>query len=160
MYNHNAFLETLLYQMPAAQATVAGSSKYPDIAGTVLFYAVPAGTLVLSEITGLPTDDSACGVNIYGYHIHSGGECTGNDTDPFANTDGHYNPHDCSHPAHAGDLAPLFGNQGLAWNAFLTNRFTPKEVVGKTVVIHLHPDDFKTQPAGDSGEKIACGVIS
>lgn len=42
---------------------------------------------------------------------------------------------------------------------FMTDRFTVNEVIGKTVIIHLHPDDFATQPSGNSGEKIACGVI-
>ena len=41
----------------------------------------------------------------------------------------------------------------------MTDRFTVGEIIGKTVVIHMMPDDFRTQPSGDSGEKIACGVI-
>ncbi|NMB33378.1 MAG: superoxide dismutase family protein, partial [Clostridium sp.] len=40
-----------------------------------------------------------------------------------------------------------------------TSRFTPREVVGKTVIIHENPDDFRSQPSGDSGDRIACGVI-
>ena len=40
-----------------------------------------------------------------------------------------------------------------------TTRFFPEKVVGKTVVIHDMPDDFRTQPSGNSGEKIACGQI-
>ena len=42
---------------------------------------------------------------------------------------------------------------------FLTDRFTLKEIIGRTVVIHSMPDDFTSQPSGNSGEKIACGVI-
>ena len=42
---------------------------------------------------------------------------------------------------------------------FYTNRFVPEEIIGRTVVIHENPDDFKTQPSGDSGSKIACGEI-
>ena len=71
----------------------------------------------------------------------------------------HYNPHGCDHPYHAGDLPPLFETSGLALSAFLTDRFTVDEVIGRTVIIHDQPDDFTTQPSGNSGTKIACGVI-
>ena len=53
----------------------------------------------------------------------------------------------------------LFGNNGFAWMLFLTNRFMPEDIIGRTVVIHSLPDDFHTQPSGNSGEKIACGEI-
>jgi Cu-Zn family superoxide dismutase len=56
-------------------------------------------------------------------------------------------------------MPPLFGNQGYAFLMFLTDRFTAREIIGKTVIIHDKPDDFTTQPAGNSGNKIACGVI-
>ena len=91
-----------------------------------------------------------------GFHIHEGMGCGGDD---FAETMGHYNPKDCPHPYHAGDLPPLFADAGMAWMAVLTSRFTLEEVLGRTVVIHAMPDDFHTQPAGNSGRKIACGVI-
>ena len=71
----------------------------------------------------------------------------------------HYNPNQCAHPYHAGDLPPLFGSNGYAFEAFLTDRFTVSEVIGRTVIIHSKPDDFSTQPSGNSGEKIACGEI-
>ena len=77
----------------------------------------------------------------------------------FADSMAHYNPQDCEHPYHAGDRPPLFGNNGYAYFVFLTGRFKVCEIIGKTVIIHLHPDDFHTQPSGDSGTKIACGEI-
>lgn len=43
--------------------------------------------------------------------------------------------------------------------SFLTNKFTLQDVIGKVVIIHSMPDDFTTQPSGNSGEKIACGKI-
>ena len=58
-----------------------------------------------------------------------------------------------------GDLPPLLSDKGTAWMMVYTTRFFPEEVVGKTVVIHDMPDDFRTQPSGNSGEKIACGQI-
>ena len=56
-------------------------------------------------------------------------------------------------------MPPLFSNKGYAFMIFLTDRFKVDEIIGKTVIIHSMPDDFKTQPSGDSGMKIACGVI-
>ena len=48
---------------------------------------------------------------------------------------------------------------GKAWLAFYTERFLPQELPGKTVIIHSMPDDYRSQPAGDAGERIACGMI-
>ena len=48
---------------------------------------------------------------------------------------------------------------GYAFSAFLTDRFTVKEIVGRTVIMHSSPDDFTSQPSGNAGEKIACGEI-
>lgn len=142
-----------------ASARVAGSGSYPDVSGTVRFYQTPAGVLVRAEISGLPQDNCPCCGRIFGFHIHAGGSCTGSPEDPFAHALSHDNPGGCEHPYHAGDLPPLFGNGGYALAVFLTNRFSVDEVTGKTVVIHDRPDDFTTQPSGNSGVKIACGVI-
>ena len=62
-------------------------------------------------------------------------------------------------PYHAGDLPPLFSSHGQAYMAVLSGRFRIPEVLGRTIVIHSGPDDFTPQPAGNSGKKIACGVI-
>ncbi len=148
---------------PDAIAEVAGSSDYPGIRGKVRFYQTDKGVLVSAEIYGLPTAKSAvppnCQNDIFAFHIHSGSSCTGNANDPFANAMTHYNPENCPHPYHAGDLPPLFGNNGYAWMKVLTDRFTVSDILGKTILIHSAPDDFTTQPAGNSGTKIACGVI-
>jgi len=77
--------------------------------------------------------------------------------DPFSDVMSHYNPNGCEHPYNDGDLPPLFGNGGYALCAFLTDRFSVNDVIGRTVIIHDQPDDFTTQPSGNSGTKIACG---
>ena len=71
----------------------------------------------------------------------------------------HFNPNNCKHPHHVGDLEPLFENKGYAYYSFITNRFTINEIIGRSVIIHDNPDDFTTQPSGNSGNKIACGMI-
>ena len=71
----------------------------------------------------------------------------------------HYNPQNTEHPNHAGDMPPLLGNQGYAYSVFYDKRFTIQEIIGRAVIIHEKPDDFTTQPSGNSGAKIGCGVI-
>lgn len=134
---------------PEAVACVAGLMR---LRGMVKFYPIPSGTLVVAEVQGLPPSDTG----FFALHIHAGGDCGG---EAFANTGGHYDPWNREHPRHAGDLPPLLADAGRAFLAVETSRFTPREVVGRTVVIHQNPDDFHTRPAGGAGRKIACGVI-
>ena len=49
---------------------------------------------------------------------------------------------------------------GFAWMAVLTDRFRVPDILGRTVIVHSQPDDFTTQPSGNAGAKIACGVIT
>ena len=144
---------------PQAVATIAGSKSYPDLSGIVRFYQTNEGVVVCAEISGLPQGNPPCQGQFFGFHIHTGAACSGNMDGPFSDAMSHYNPSGCEHPYHAGDLPPLFGSGGIALCAFLTNRFSVGEVIGRTVIIHDHPDDFTTQPSGGSGTKIACGVI-
>lgn len=144
---------------PKAVAVINGSAKYPDIKGRVMFFQVNNGVIVRAEVSGLPKTEKPCKSPIFAFHIHNGMSCTGNIKDPFADADGHYNPENCPHPYHAGDLPPLFSANGKAVLSVLTDRFTISEIIGKAVIIHSRPDDFTTQPAGNAGEKIACGII-
>ena len=154
------YLKTLLYDMPAAYAQIEGSDAYPDLYGMVRFYPTTDGVLVNAELYGLPVLTPICSNHVFGFHLHEGGSCTGTESDPFANAGSHYNPGGCEHPAHGGDLPPLFAAQdGFAWNVFLIDRFKWGDILGRTVVVHAMPDDFRTQPSGDSGAKIGCGVI-
>ena len=149
----------LINRQPDAKAEIKGSVLYPDINGCVEFYQTERGVVVLAEIDCLPTDGEKCKGRFLGFHIHSGKSCTGNRRDPFANAGTHYNPCRTPHPNHGGDLLPLLENNGYAFEIFLSNRFTVREIIGRTVVVHSDPDDFTTQPSGNSGNKIACGVI-
>lgn len=157
--NSPVYLLSVLYGTPQAAASIAGSESYPDISGTVWFYQTNKGVIVCAEVSGLPHSGEPCQTRIFGFHIHTGSRCEGNMDDPFAQVMSHYDPHGCEHPHHAGDLPPLFGNGGTALSLFLTDRFSVEEVIGKTVIIHDRPDDFTTQPSGNSGTKIACGTI-
>lgn len=142
-----------------AAAKIKGSCKYPNICGTVSFKQGECTTVVTVDVKGLPKESDICDRKIFGIHIHSGSYCTGNKEDCFADVGLHYNPCGCEHPSHAGDLPPLFANNGSAYMTTITNRFTVDDIIGKTIIIHAMPDDLKTQPSGNSGEKIACGEI-
>lgn len=149
----------LLKSSPDAIATVRGDRNHKSIFGTVKFYQTSHGVAVLCEIYGLPKEASKCDGKIFAIHIHEGSSCTGNENEPFADAKMHYNPHGCAHPHHAGDLPPLFASKGYALALTLSDRFTVDEIVGRIVIIHNSPDDFTTQPSGNSGIKIACGEI-
>ena len=157
--NSRDYLPLILRNRAQAIASVVGSKNYPDISGTVRFYQTNKGVIVYAEISGLPYSNLPCHEQIFGFHIHKGTECSGDMNDPFADAMSHYDQDNCEHPYHAGDMPPLFGNNGFAVLLFLTNRFSVQEVIGRTVIIHDHPDDFTTQPSGNSGTKIACGMI-
>ncbi len=158
-YTDNQIFEMLFKSKPNAVAIITGSDEYPDISGTLKLYQTDAGVFAVTLVYGLPKPDKDCDKPIFAMHIHNGESCSGNDTDPFANAGTHYNPDNCPHPFHSGDMPPLFSNNLFAWNSFLTDRFKVDDVEGLPVIIHLMPDDFSTQPAGNSGKKIACGII-
>lgn len=144
---------------PQAQASILGSESFPDITGWVRFYQTNEGVIVYAEVSGLPHSSQPCQERVFGFHIHQGTNCGGSGDEPFPHAMSHYNPKDCAHPYHGGDLPPLFGNHGFALSAFLTDRFFVEDVIGKVIILHDHPDDFTTQPSGNSGTKIACGEI-
>ncbi len=152
-------LVTTLNKRPKAMAVIKGSEKYESVTGSAKFFEVPEGVLVAVDVCGLPSNMDRCDSPIFALHIHSGNSCTGNMNDFFADAMQHYNPKDCNHPFHAGDLPPIFGCDGYGFLITMTDRFFVDEIVGKTIIIHANLDDFTTQPSGNSGEKIACGEI-
>jgi len=130
-----------------------GGEEAPQLSGCVRFYQENECVLIKAKISGLPKTNEA---GFFGFHIHQGRDCSGAG---FSRTEGHYNPLGQEHPEHAGDLPPLLSCYGQAYLSVKTDRFSVDEIIGRTVVIHSDPDDFHTQPAGNAGKKIACGVI-
>lgn len=160
MYDSNCIGRILSTSSPQAIANICGSEKYESIRGQIRFYDLGQGTLVAVSIEGIPMESASCCQRVLGFHIHEGFRCSGNSEDPFADARTHFNPTNCPHPLHAGDLPPLFVNNGMAWYAMITTRFSVSDVLGLTVIVHSDLDDFHTQPSGNSGKKIACGVIT
>ncbi len=144
---------------PSAYAVIEGRVDYPNTKGRVDFYDVYGGTLVVVGVYGFDSELEEDNHGFWGFHVHEGDRCLGNEEDYFAWTKMHYNPKGTMHPAHAGDLPPILSQDGVGWMAVYTKRFYPEEVIGRTVVIHSRADDFTSQPSGNAGEKIACGEI-
>ncbi len=137
---------------PCAKAIIKGHKECPEICGEALFYSEDCKVLAVIKVTGLPQNESG----FFALHIHETGCCKGRN---FENTGSHLNLQNLPHPMHTGDLPPLLNANGTAYMAVLTDRFTVKDIIGKSIVIHSDADDFVTEPSGNSGRKIACGVI-
>jgi len=147
-----------------AVAYIKGDAITPKVAGRVIFRDVPQGVEVCVDISGLPSYQPAQGdkspVGPHGFHIHEHGDCeAGDPTSPFIKSGGHWNPTNQPHGNHAGDFPVLFSNHGIARMCFFTDKFKVSHIIGKAIVIHENPDDYRSQPAGASGRRIACGVI-
>lgn len=138
---------------PDAMARIVGGEEGPRLSGCVRFYQENGCVLIEAKISGLPKTSES---RFFGFHIHQGRDCSGVG---FSRAEGHYNPLGQGHPEHAGDLPPLLSCKGNAYLSVKTDCFSVNEIIGRTVVIHSNPDDFHTQPAGNAGKKIACGII-
>ena len=147
-----------------AYAEIVGSPLAPQLHGMVTFRDMAACTEVCVEVSGLPAykpaQNGQSPIGPHGFHIHEKGLCqVGDPNQPFQSTDGHWNPTNQPHGNHAGDFPVLFSNSGYSKMCFLTNKFHVQDVIGKSVVIHQNPDDYRTQPSGNSGKPLGCGVI-
>jgi Cu-Zn family superoxide dismutase len=140
-------------------ATLA-SSAGNDVAGTVVFAQEGRKVFVIAEVTGLKPGP-------HGFHVHEKGDCSAPD---FASAGGHFNPgsdphgHPSGGAHHVGDMPLLVADASGKATARAELRSMSigggaTDITGKSVVVHADPDDFRTQPAGNSGARVACGVI-
>ena len=137
----------------SAEAVIHGNVYAPWLKGNVWFYDTPEGTRVDADISGLPPN----GTGFYGFHVHTAGQCRQPD---FSSAQGHYNPGNVEHPRHAGDLPNLLATDTMeAHLSFVTTRFSVSDVIGRSVIIHQNRDDYTSQPSGDAGPRIGCGII-
>ncbi len=149
-------INVMPHTRPAATATIRGNSTHPLLHGTALFYQTSMGGILIQvEAFHLPDETLPDSSGFFGMHLHEHGDCTL----PFDQTGSHYNPTNEPHPNHAGDFPPLLSNQGYAWIAFYDARLSIPDIIDRSIIIHDSKDDFTTQPSGNSGEKIGCGVI-
>ena len=143
-------------QQPVLMVEIRGNENNPLLHGTAIFSPTPmGGVLIQVEVFYLPDQDLPNHSGFFGMHMHQNGECQ----IPFDQTGDHFNPQNLMHPEHAGDFPPLLSGHGYAWMAFYDTRLSIEDIMGRSIVIHGHKDDFSSQPSGMSGEKIGCGVI-
>lgn len=129
------------------------------VSGTVRFEKVSDGIKVTVEIGGLTPGK-------HGFHIHEFGDCSSKD---FNSAGGHFNPSMKTHGGpmdemrHEGDMGNIIADQsGSARIEYVDQKMSldgPASIIGKSVIVHEKEDDLKTQPTGNSGARIACGVI-
>jgi Cu-Zn family superoxide dismutase len=129
--------------------------------GLAMFHAMGDKLMLHVRVEGLKPGQE------HGFHIHEKGDCSSGDG---MSTGGHFNPLGKPHAAHdaaerhAGDLPSLKADANGRVDAHLslsglTIGSGPTDIVGRGLIVHAQPDDFKTQPTGNSGARIACGVI-
>ncbi len=142
-----------------AKAELAPASK-SKVKGTIDFKEVDGGVEVIATLEGLKPGDHA-------YHVHEKGDCSAPDA---ASAGGHFNPSSHKHGApdaeehHEGDFGNLTaGKDGKATKTFVMKGISLADgttsIVGKGFIVHEKADDFKTQPTGNAGARVACGVI-
>lgn len=133
-----------------------------SVHGEVRFTQVGDHVRVTGEVKGLQANSE------HGFHVHEKGDCSSPDA---MSAGGHYNPAGRSHgshgsgASHAGDLPSLRADaNGVALVYFESRQFSvgggTADVVGRGLIVHRDPDDFKTQPTGNAGPRLACAVIS
>lgn len=144
----------------AARATLAPTAGN-KVAGTVTFVQKGDGVLVEARITGLAP-------GLHGFHVHEKGNCTAPDG---SSAGGHFNPAGMAHggptrpPRHGGDLGNLeAGADGVAiYRAEVSGislGTAEDSIIGRAVIVHEKPDDLVSQPTGNAGARLACGLIS
>ena len=127
--------------------------------GTVTFTKANDAVQVVADVTGLTPGK-------HGFHIHEFGDCSATDA---TSAGGHFNPTHKPHGApdaaerHAGDLgnieADASGKAHLEWKDKVMKLTGEDSIVGHAVIVHEKADDLKTQPTGNAGGRVACGVI-
>ena len=137
---------------PASGSKVQGHIDFTQVG--------PSRVRVHGEVTGHQA-------GMKGFHIHEKGDCSAADA---MSAGGHFNPHGAKHGAtpavgHAGDMGNLtFSDAGRAtvditYEGLTLDRNAPNGIIGRAVIVHAATDDQKTDPTGNAGGRVACGVI-
>lgn len=147
--------EPLIQQAVAEIRPIKGEK----VKGIVTFIRVPNGIQIIADLEGLTPGE-------HGFHIHEFGDCGG---DGGAATGGHFNPDNKKHGApdseerHVGDLGNVTADASGKAHYERTDRVVAFEgkhsIIGRSIVVHAGKDDFVTQPTGNAGKKVGCGII-
>jgi Cu-Zn family superoxide dismutase len=134
----------------------ASNSK---VRGTIYFTQKSGYVEISGEVTGLSP-------GLHGFHIHEYGDCSAMDA---SSAGGHFNPTHMPHAGpdnakrHVGDLGNLKADESGKAVVRTTDKMIqlhgPHSILGRSVIVHASTDDLKSQPSGNSGDRVACGVI-
>jgi Cu-Zn family superoxide dismutase len=144
---------------PTKAIAVLHPTSGNNVTGTVTFTASGDEVKVVADVTGLTPGK-------HGFHVHEFGDCSSPDGNSAG---GHFNPTHKQHGApdaverHEGDLgnvvADSLGKAHLEWKDKVMKLSGPDSIIGRSMIVHVQEDDLKTQPTGNSGGRVACGVI-
>jgi Cu-Zn family superoxide dismutase len=148
------------WNAPSASANLQ-PTKGSKVSGKATFRQIGDKVRVSGQVDGLTPGRE------HGFHIHEAGDCSSGDG---MSAKGHFNPegkphgHPASRERHAGDMpmlrADASGNASISADLdIITVAPGPNSIVGRGLIVHVQPDDYKTQPTGNAGARSACGVI-
>jgi len=156
---HSALAQSAADQPVVKAVAVIYPTAGNKVTGVVSFLKVPDGVEVVADLNGLTPGP-------HGFHVHQYGDCSAANGDSAG---GHFNPEGMPHAAptskerHEGDLGNITADKdGKAHYDWTDNLMTLEgrdSIIGRSVIVHANPDDLVSQPAGNSGPKVACGVI-
>jgi superoxide dismutase, Cu-Zn family len=166
-----AYLVVLLLAIPLVNIIAQSSTKVEraictlnptqgsKVSGTVTFAKVDEGVRIVADVQGLSKGK-------HGIHIHEFGDCSSPDGNSAG---GHFNPHSKNHGApdidnrHAGDMGNIEVDETGKGHLEYVDKTISLEgdgsIVGKSIIVHANEDDLKTQPTGNAGGRLACGLI-
>ncbi|MBD3336247.1 MAG: superoxide dismutase family protein [Candidatus Eisenbacteria bacterium] len=150
-------------EIEAPEITAAVAVLHPteghDVEGTVRFEQAAGGIKVTADVTGLSPGK-------HGFHVHETGDCTAPDA---SSAGGHFAPDGNPHGAptdeerHVGDLGNITADENgeahLEWTDDRLAFAGPHSIIGRAVIVHGGEDDLTSQPSGDAGPRVACGVV-
>jgi Cu-Zn family superoxide dismutase len=141
--------------------TLQGAPTDTDFTGRVEVTPEGSGVRIVGDVAGVDTDGK------HGIHVHENGMCDheGEGGKHFTSAGGHFNPAGTEHacpptdPRHAGDLGNIEVSGGIGHMELSVPNVTADQLNGKAIILHAGEDDCKTQPTGNSGDRLACGVV-
>lgn len=140
--------------------SLQGAPTDTDFAGTVTVHPDGTGVHIVADVAGVDTDGK------HGIHVHENGQCDheGEGGQHFTSAGGHFNPTGTEHacaptdPRHAGDLGNIEVTGGIGHLELSVPNLSADQLNGKAFILHANEDDCKTQPTGNAGDRLACGV--
>ena len=159
-HDHSGHTHDVEYSESVQASAALAPTQGNNVQGNVTFQQEADGRVrIIAEVSGLTP-------GFHGFHVHENGDCSAPDA---SSAGGHFNPHHTEHGKagegvyHAGDLPSL--NADADGNAKLDVLLDGIDItgdhgiVGRSLIVHADPDDYISQPTGNSGARVACAVI-